>query len=180
MRKPERRKLVVVRGWKGERRAKEVEGEESHRTTGGIALQTRSSGRIPQDASEETRERDAPPCLSQRYEKRSGVRSIRCNAPARAPGGTLFMWARTLRTSRSLCGQGPRERRGTGTTPLSSSQLRSPAPKTGRTGGGGPSGSGSPQPGREDGMGNHRRRGHAQPRALVRMGSEQPGYRATT
>ena len=40
MRKPERRELVVVRGWKGERRAKEVEGEEAHRTAVGLALQT--------------------------------------------------------------------------------------------------------------------------------------------
>ena len=42
MRKPERRELVVVRGWKGERRDKEVEGEEAHRTTVGLALQTES------------------------------------------------------------------------------------------------------------------------------------------
>ena len=65
------------------------------------------------------------------------MRGMRCNAPARAPGGTLSMWARTPRASRSLCGRGPRERRGTGTIPLPISQMRSPAPKTGRTGGGG-------------------------------------------
>ena len=41
MRKPERRELVVVRGWKRERRAKEVEGEEAHRTTVDLALQTK-------------------------------------------------------------------------------------------------------------------------------------------
>ena len=40
MRKPERRELVVVRGWKRERRAKDVEGVEAHRTTVGLALQT--------------------------------------------------------------------------------------------------------------------------------------------
>ena len=40
MRKPERRELVVVRSCKGERRAKEMEGEEAHHTTVGLALQT--------------------------------------------------------------------------------------------------------------------------------------------
>ena len=40
MRKPERRELEVVSGWQGERRAKEVEGEEAHRTAVGLALQT--------------------------------------------------------------------------------------------------------------------------------------------
>ena len=40
MRKPERRELVVVKNWKGERRAKEVEGEKAHRTAVGLALQT--------------------------------------------------------------------------------------------------------------------------------------------
>ena len=42
----------------------------------------------------------------------------RFNAPARAPGGML-----ALRTPRSLCGRGPCEKRGTGTTPLPNRQL---------------------------------------------------------
>ena len=40
MRKPERRELVVVKNWKGERRAKEVEGEEPHRTTVDLGFPT--------------------------------------------------------------------------------------------------------------------------------------------
>ena len=57
------------------------------------------------------------------------MQGLPCNASARAPGGTLLMWARALRAPRSLCGVDSFERRGTGTTSLPNSQLRRPAPK---------------------------------------------------
>ena len=96
--------------------------------------------KIPQGTGQEFRERDAPQCLPWRYQGRTGVRGLRHTAPARAPRGTLSMWARAPRASRSLCGRGPCERCSTGTTLLPSSQLRSSAPKTGRTESSGPSG----------------------------------------
>ena len=68
---------------------------------------------------------------------------------------------------------------GTGTTPLPNSQLQRSAPKTGCAGGSGLSRSRSPQSGRDDGR-DHRRRRRTQPGALVRMGPDQHGYRATS
>ena len=88
------------------------------------------------------------------------------------------MWARAPRAPRSLCDWGPRENRGTGTTPLPSIQLCSLAPETGRTGGIGPSELGSSRSDCVDGRGTAgdedlRSRGR-----LVRMGPERSGYSA--
>ena len=75
------------------------------------------------------------------------MRGLQVNAPARAPGGTLPMWARATRIPRSLCGVDTCEKRSIGTASLPNSQLRSQEPETGRRRGSGTSRSGCPQSG---------------------------------
>ena len=104
-----------------------------------------------------SRARGAPLCLPGRHPRRRGVRGLSRNAPARAPAGTLSMWARAPCAPCSLCGRSPRERRGTGTTPFPSSQLQSPTPETRRIGGSSPGGTASAQSDRAHGRGDRRR-----------------------
>lgn len=141
-----------------------------------VTKRSGTSGRISQGVGEAAAPRDLPG----RHPGRRDVRGLPCDASARAPDGTYSMWIRTPRAPRALCGGVPRERRGTGITPLSRSHLRSPAHEMGRIGGSGPSRPGSSQLGQANERGDHRRWGPTQSGAVVRMGSEQSGYGATT
>ena len=67
------------------------------------------------------------------------------NPLARAPDGTFTMWANVPRVGEFHARCVVEKSRGTRTTPIASSQLRSSPPEMGRTGGSGPSGSGSSQ-----------------------------------
>ena len=62
------------------------------------------------------------PVLSWATSEETWRGGLSCDAPARAPGGTFSVWARALRAPRSLCGRGPRERRGS--APLRCPQVR--------------------------------------------------------
>ena len=55
------------------------------------------------------------------------MRGLECDASARAPGGTFFIWA----SPRWLCGRDLCETRGTDTPPLPSSQLAEPSSQDG-------------------------------------------------
>ena len=87
------------------------------------------------------------------------MRELSCNAPTRALDGTFAVKLKQSPcVTRTLCGGGPGEERGTGTASLPSSRLRSPADETGCIGGSGSTGAGSLQSGLADGRGGHGRR----------------------
>ena len=89
-----------IESGKGERGAKEMVVEDSHRIAVALGFQTGAT--IPKGTGEELWERDAPHRLPWRYQSKSGVQDLRRNAPARAPRGVRSMWARVPRAPRNI------------------------------------------------------------------------------
>lgn len=137
--------------------------------------------RVPRGAGDGGRERDTPRRLSGRHSGRSGVRGLPCVSPAWAPSGTSTMLARTPRAPRALCGEIPRERRGTA-PPLRCPNANCGAwhTKRGALEAMVQADPGLRSPGRVNRKEVHRRHGPTQSRVVVQMGPEQPGCWATT
>ena len=179
--KPEGCELVVEGGEEGKRRAEQAVTEEPQYTRVGLGYQTARHwlGDPPERRGGSPGTGHAPVPSWTAPEKTWCEGSVLiCSS-----SGTwryVFDVGKGCTCSALVVWLNSRERRGTGTTPLPSSRLRSPALATGQTEGSGPSGPWCSQSGGADVRGYLWRPGSTQPGALVRMGLEQLGCIATT
>ena len=175
-RKPEERELVVEGGEK-ERFEPKSGGRGPAMNDSGSRMPNGEApaGGLPRAPGRRPGNGRRPRAFLWRHKRRNGVRGLRCNAPARAPA------------IRFPCGQGRhvRHARGVVKTLARGAAPAHPRRLTVNCGAQHPrrdalEAAVQADPDLRNRRADHRRRGHTQWGALVWMGPEQPGYRATT